>query len=101
MQSGIFQKEVPSGRMFIGGEWVGNISGRTFPTLNPATGEVLGRVPIALAADVDRAVRAAHLAFPAWSETSGPERARVLRALAAALREHREELAHLDALNSG
>jgi betaine-aldehyde dehydrogenase len=87
--------------MFIGGEWVGNISGRSFPTLNPATGEVLGQVPLADAADVDRAVQAAHLAFPGWSETPGAERARVLRALAAGLREHREELAHLDALNSG
>ena len=87
--------------MFIGGEWIGNVSGRSFPTLNPATGEVLGEVPLADAADVDRAVRAAHLAFPAWSETPGPERARALRALAAALREHREELAHLDAVNSG
>src|SRR5437879_13843293 len=87
--------------MFIGGEWIGNISGRTFPTLNPATGEVLGQVPLADAADVDRAVQAAHLAFSGWSETPGAERARVLRALAAGLREHREELAHLDALNSG
>lgn len=97
----VILEEVPSGRMFIGGEWVGNASGRSFPTFNPATGEVLGQAPLADATDVDRAVRAAHQAFPGWSETPDPERARALRALAAALRSHREELAHLDALNSG
>src|SRR5712692_8529385 len=87
--------------MFIGGEWVGNASGRSFPTLNPATGEILGHVPLAEAADVDRAVRAAAAACPGWADTPGPERGRRLRTLAAALREHREDLARLDALNSG
>jgi betaine-aldehyde dehydrogenase len=93
--------EIPAGRLFIGGEWVASGAGRSFPVHNPATGEILGRVPLAEAADVDRAVRAAAQAFPAWAETPGPERGARLRMLAAALREHREELAHLDALNSG
>jgi betaine-aldehyde dehydrogenase len=94
-------EDIPSGRMFIGGEWVGNATGRSFPTFNPATGEMLGRVPLGDAADVDRAVRAAAEVFPKWAETAGPERGARLRALATALREHREELARLDALNSG
>ncbi len=94
-------EEIPQGRLFIGGHWTDSVSGRSFPTFNPATGEVLGQVPFAEAADVDRAVRAAFDAFPAWAQTSGPERAERLRALASVLRAHREELAHLDALNSG
>ena len=93
--------EVPAGRMFIGGAWVGTATGRSFPTYNPATGEILGRAPLADASDVDRAVRAAAEAQPAWAETPGPERGARLRALASTLRGHREDLAQLDALNSG
>jgi betaine-aldehyde dehydrogenase len=92
---------MPRDRLFIGGAWEASRSGRTITTYNPATGDVLGQVPLADAADVDRAVRAAHGAFPTWAETPGHERGARLRALAAALREHREELARLDALNSG
>jgi betaine-aldehyde dehydrogenase len=94
-------EQVPQGRLFIGGEWTGSASGRSFPTINPATGEVLGHVPLADAADVDRAARAAYQAFPGWARLPGPERGERLRALAKVLREHREELARLDALNSG
>ncbi|HKV43191.1 MAG TPA: aldehyde dehydrogenase family protein [bacterium] len=92
---------IPEGRVFIGGEWLGTAAGRSFPTFNPATGEALGSVPLADAADVDRAVGAAAEAFPGWAATPGPERGRRLRALAAALREGREDLARLDAINSG
>ena len=94
-------EQIPQGRLFIGGQWTDSASGRSVPTYNPATGEVLGHAPLADAEDVDRAVRAAHAASPAWAETPGPERGARLRALANALREHREELARLDALNSG
>lgn len=94
-------EEIPQGRLFIGGGWSDSLSGRSLPTFNPATGEVLGHVPLADAADVDRAVRAAFETFPAWAQTPGPERGARLRALAGALRQHREELARLDALNSG
>ncbi len=93
--------ETPHGRLFIGGAWVESVSDQSFPTYNPATGEVLSRVPLADEADVDRAVRAAAEAFPAWMETRGTERAMRLRRLATSLREHREELARLDAINSG
>jgi len=94
-------KEVPRGKLLIGGEWVATASGRAFPTYNPATGEILGSVPLADAVDVDRAVQAAAQACPAWAEMLGPERGACLQALAQALRTHREELARLDALNSG
>ena len=94
-------EQIPEGRLFIGGTWWDSQSGRSFPTYNPATGEVLGHVPLADAGDVDRAVRAAFDAFPGWAATPGSERGARLRALAALLREHRDELARLDALNSG
>ena len=94
-------EQIPEGRLFIGGTWWDSQSGRSFPTYNPATGEVLGHVPLADAGDVDRAVRTAFDAFPEWAATPGPERGARLRALAALLREHRDELARLDALNSG
>lgn len=94
-------EQVPRDRLFIGGRWEDSRSDRVITTYNPATGEVLGHVPLADAADVDRAVRAAAEAFPSWAETPGPERGARLRTLAAVLREHREDLARLDALNSG
>jgi len=94
-------EQIPQGRLFIGGTWPDSRSGRSFPTYNPATGETLGEIPLADAADVDRAVRAAFDAFPGWAATPGPERGTRLRALATRLREQRDDLARLDALNSG
>ena len=49
-------------QMLIGGDWVDASDGGTFTTANPATGEDWARVPEATAEDVDRAVRAAHVA---------------------------------------
>lgn len=94
-------EQIPQGRLFIGGRWEDSGSDRVITTYNPATREVLGRVPLADEADVDRAVRAAADAFPSWAEIPGAERGARLRALAAALRRRREDLARLDALNSG
>ena len=54
-------------QMLIDGEWVDASDGRTFDSINPASGAVWSKVPEATASDVDRAVRAAHRAF-----TSGP-----------------------------
>ncbi|MDR7482102.1 MAG: aldehyde dehydrogenase family protein [Armatimonadota bacterium] len=93
--------ELPVGRLFIGGRWEESRSGRTLPTYNPATREVLAHVPLADEADVDLAVTAAHAAAPAWTATPPAERAVRLRQLATALRQHRDVLARLDALNSG
>src|SRR3972149_707069 len=86
-------EQIPEGRLFIGGTGWDNQSGRSFPTYNPATGEVLGHVPLADAGDVDRAVRAAFDAFPGWAAAPGPGRGGRLRALAAGLPEDRVGLA--------
>ena len=64
--------------LLIGGQWVPAENGDTFVTSNPATGEELAVCANASAADVDRAVRAAREAFPAWSAKSPAERAALL-----------------------
>jgi betaine-aldehyde dehydrogenase len=70
-------------------------------TVNPATGENLGRCADANATDVDRAARAAHRAFDSWRAQPPQARAEVLRALATRLRQHAAELAWIDAVNGG
>lgn len=86
---------------FYGGAWHASRSGATLDVENPATGESLGGAASADAADVDRAVAAARTAFAGWRETPAQERARRLREAAAVLLEHRDELAWLDALDTG
>ena len=56
-------------RLLIGGQWVGAMSGRTFDTVNPATGKVIAQLAEGGAEDVDRAVTAARAAFEgSWSK---------------------------------
>src|ERR1041385_9400013 len=68
-------------RMYIDGEYVESHTGERFDVINPATEEVLGTVPKADAADVDRAVKAARRAFDSggwWPGTTNQERGRIL-----------------------
>jgi betaine-aldehyde dehydrogenase len=87
----------------INGEWVDGASGRFLEVLNPATTEVLARVPDGDQKDVARAVDAARLAFDAgpWHATTAQERGRVLLRLAQWVRDHAPALAELETLNSG
>jgi len=87
--------------MLIGGEFRGASSGETIDAVNPASGEVIARLPRAGAADVDDAVQAAHDAFPMWRATSAADRARMLTTLAQRLIERKEEIAQLDAADNG
>jgi betaine-aldehyde dehydrogenase len=81
-------------RMLIGGEWVDSASGRTLEVGNPAKrGAVAGEVPRADATDVDRAVRAAATAFPAWRATHWKDRAKALWAIADTVEAEAEEIA--------
>ena len=77
------------------------IGGERLASLNPATGELLGHVSIAGAAEVDAAVRAAREAQPGWAALSGAERARVLRRAAEILRSRNDELAALETRDTG
>ena len=90
-------------RMFIGGEWVEALSGRTFDSVDPYTGQVWAQVPEAGPADVDRAVSAARAAFDEgpWPRLPGVERARVMRRLAGLIAEHADELAVIEVRDNG
>lgn len=88
-------------KMLIGGEWVDAESGKTFVTVNPATGEEVARVPLADARDVDKAVKAARAAFPAWAKLKQAERSAMLNKVAAAIRENAHELAMCEVMEHG
>lgn len=62
--------------LFIGGRWLDSVSGKTFATVNPATGQTICQVAEGDKADVDLAVKAARQAFETgpWSKMSGAER---------------------------
>jgi len=89
--------------LLIGGKWVDSISGKTFSTLNPATGEVICQVAEGDKADVDLAVKAARKAFESgpWSKMNASDRGRLLNKLADLIEKHQEELAALETLDNG
>jgi aldehyde dehydrogenase (NAD+) len=95
--------EVRAKKLLINNEWTDSISGKTFPTINPATGEEICRVAEADAPDVDKAVRAARAAFEkgAWRKMSASQRGLLLYRLADLLEKHADELARLEALDNG
>jgi phenylacetaldehyde dehydrogenase len=89
--------------MLINGKWVESASGKTFPTYNPATGEVLARVAEGDREDIDRAVKAARTAFEVgpWSRLTASERGRLIWKLADLIEQHLEEFAELETLDNG
>jgi len=92
----------PVRTMLIDGRWVEAASGRTFETVNPATGEVLARVAEGDAEDIDRAVKTARKAFEGpWSKVAPNERERLLIRIAELIEAHAEELAQLETLDNG
>ena len=90
-------------RLLIGGERVDAADGRTFETVDPATGRRIAEVPHAGAEDVDRAVAAAREAFDdgRWSKIPAAKRTRAMLALADAIEAHADELAELESLDNG
>jgi aldehyde dehydrogenase (NAD+) len=92
-----------STKLLIDNQWVPSLSGKTFATINPATGQELAQIAEAEAADVDRAVRSARNAFERgpWRRTSATERGRLLNKLADLLEKHADEMALLESLDNG
>ena len=89
-------------KLLIGGKWVDAAAGKTFPTRNPATGEIIAEVSEADREDVDRAVQAARQALDGpWSKLSPAEREKLLMRLAELLEKHADELAQLESLDNG
>ena len=95
--------KVADQKLFIGGKWLDAVSGKTFATLNPATGQTICQVAEGDKADIDLAVKAARKAYEhgPWSRMSGAERGRLLHKLADAIETHQEELAALETLDNG
>src|SRR5215467_1777366 len=89
-------------RMLVDGQWVSSASGKTFESINPATGEVLATVAEGDAEDIDRAVKAARRAFDGpWRKWKPFERQRLLLRIADLVEEHFDELSVLDTLDMG
>src|SRR5215210_771807 len=91
-------------RMLIGGQWVRAASGRSFPTVNPATGEDIAEIPYAEAVDVDRAVKEARKAFeegPWTTSCTAADRSRILYRVAELIHEAADELAQIESLDNG
>jgi betaine-aldehyde dehydrogenase len=86
---------------YYGGAWHAPLSGREIDTINPGTGETLCKVADAGAADVDAAVKVAKAAFREWRNVPPLERAKMLKRIAAVLRDHAQELAMIDAADCG
>jgi phenylacetaldehyde dehydrogenase len=91
-------------RLLINGKWVNAVSGKTFPTYNPATGQILSNIAEGDKADIDAAVKAAREAFDhgAWRKKFTPsQRGRMIWKLGDLLEAHAEEFATLESLDNG
>ena len=90
-------------QMLINGKWVNSKNGKTFPTYDPSTGEVLAKVAEGDKADIDEAVKAARSAFEngPWRKMTPSERGTLMWRLADLLEQHTEEFAQLESLDNG
>ncbi|PYX32824.1 MAG: betaine-aldehyde dehydrogenase [Acidobacteria bacterium] len=90
-------------KMLIDGKWVNSVSGKTFPTYNPATGEVLAQIAEGDKQDVDIAVKAARKAFESgpWSKMSATQRSKLIWKLGDLLEQNVEQFALLETLDNG
>lgn len=86
---------------YYDGAWYKPVGGGYADTINPGTGESLGKVAVCDGADVDRAVAAAQAAYREWRDVLPLERAKILKRIAAILRDNAGELAMIDAADGG
>jgi len=101
--SDLAAKLKPADGMFLDGQFVASASGKTFDSINPATGDVLAQVAEGDAVDIDRAVSLARARFESgvWANESPMNRKAVLLRLAELIRDNLDELALLDSLDMG
>src|SRR5258708_5163401 len=85
--------QVKDQALFIGGKWLDSVSGKPFPTINPATGQTICQVAEGDKPDIDLAVHAARHAFESgpWSKMNASDRGRLLLKLADLVESHKEE----------
>jgi acyl-CoA reductase-like NAD-dependent aldehyde dehydrogenase len=95
--------QVKRGKLFIGGQWVDATSGKTFPTINPATGDVLTQIADGDEHDADAAVQVASRAFSKgpWAEMSAADRGKILWRIGDLIDKYNEELGTLETLDNG
>lgn len=95
--------QIQSYKFFVNGKWTEGSSADRFDLRNPATGEVVGKVPRAAKEDVYEAVEVARKSFeaPAWRDMEQTKRGKILLQLAALIRQNFEELARLETMNQG
>lgn len=90
-------------KFFLNGKWTDGTSSETFELRNPATGEVIGRVPRGSKDDANEAIEVARRTFvsPNWRDMEQTKRGKILLQLGAIIRQNFEELAKLETLNQG
>jgi aldehyde dehydrogenase (NAD+) len=95
--------QIKPGKLLIGGKWVEAASGKSFATVNPATGEMLAMLAEAGDADASAAVAAARAAFTSgpWAEMSAADRGRILWKIGDLVDKYNEELGTLETLDNG
>jgi aldehyde dehydrogenase len=86
---------------YIGGEWTKPASGSYFENVTPVTGQVLCEIPRSNAADIDKALDAAHAAKREWGKTSPAARARILEQIAQRMEDNLEMLATVETWDNG
>jgi len=91
----------PELQLFIAGEWIDKGDRKSEEVLNPATGEVLGILPHATEADLDRALAAAEEGFKVWRAKLPEERSAILRKAADLMRERAEQITTVATMESG
>jgi len=100
----IVNPEIKFTKIFINNEWEESVSGKTFPTINPATGEVICQVQEGDKADVEKAVKAARAAFKlgsVWRTMDASKRGNLMNKLADLMERDRVYLASLESLDNG
>lgn len=91
----------PALSLLVGGEWISASQRDTLPVTNPATGDLLGHLPVANAQDVSRAIDASVLAFGVWRAMTALERGQMLVRIAHTLRNRVDELAAVLTMEQG
>lgn len=93
--------ELPELKLYINGRWVNGATGHFLDVVNPASGDVIGHLPMAGPQDIEMALKAASSAFPAWRDTPPSQRSKILIASAGLIRQRSEHLAALTTLELG
>ena len=93
--------DYPSLHMIIDGKHVSGGARRTSDVINPATGQTVGALPLADAADLDRALETAQRGFERWRHSSPQERSAVLQGAARLMTERKEDIARIATIEQG